>query len=242
MLSFHLAAPPDGALAQRVQLALGLHGAALCLRPADGAARLTVVCAGQGKLVLRDGIAMLDLIWRLFGARLPTDPAQRAAQRDLLEQVVLAEERLAAVMVARDARDLDLAVYHLRETLKRIGKGLGGLTPAAGLERTDVALAPLLWRLQVLDGGFGSQLGAGLPVLRVHAARLLAVPQVADLLDRAAAARLVARVRDSGAALADAEVWTVWDRAFAPRKMENKVLFAGARTKVPSIGRSGAFR
>lgn len=241
MLRFHLAAPPDGALAQRVQLALALHGAAVCVRPAEGASCLTVLCTGQGKLVLRDGIAMLDLIWRLFGARLPTDPAQRAARRDLLEQVVLAEERLAAVMAARDARDLDLAVYHLRETLQRIGKGLGGLTPA-GLERTDVALAPLLWRLQVLDGRFGSQLGVGLPVLRAHAARLLAVPQVADLLDRAAAARLVARVRDSGAALADSEVWTIWDRAFAPQKMENKVLFAGARTKVPSIGRSGAFR
>lgn len=237
MLGFHLAAPPDGALAQRVQLALALHGVAVCLRPAEGAECLTVVCAGQGKLVLRDGIAMLDLIWRLFGARLPADPWQR----DLLEQVLLAEERLAAVMAAQDARDLDLAVYHLRETLQRIGEGLGRLTPA-GLQRVDVALAPLLWRLQVLDGRFGSQLGAGLPVLRAHAARLLAVPQVAALLDGAAAARLVARVRGSGAALADAEVWTIWDRAFAPQKTENKVLFAGARTKVPSIGRSGALR
>ncbi|GEM_PF-2152290 len=244
MLTFHIAAPPDSAVAQRVQLALALHGVGVTVGPAATRPHLTVGCAGRGKLVLGDSLAMLELIDRLFAPRSAGNPAGRAARRQIVDQVLLAEDRLAAVIAARDGRDLDLAVYHLRESLRRIENGLAALPPTApaGPGLLDCALAPLLWRLQVLDRRFAARLGVGLPGLHALAVRLLALPQVAAVLNRAAADRLVSHLRDSGAALADAEVWTIWDRAFAPQRAENKVLFAGQRTKVPSIGRSGAFR
>lgn len=249
---FHMAAPPDSAVAQRVQMALALRGAVAevtALRPQNGLAgqgRLTCRVAGQGCVVLHDGAAMLELVEDLFpeAPLHPADPALRAQHRELIGKVLAAHDSLATVLAARDPRDLDLAIFRLRDALRPLDD-----LPAArraeappALSNLSIALAPLLWRLQVIDGAFQARLGAGLLRIRHQVQGLLQHPQIATVLDQAAAARLVARIRDSGAAVANPESWSVWDRAFASAGAENKLLSGGQRTKVPSIGSFDALR
>lgn len=258
---FHIAAPPDCAVAQRIELALSLRGVTLemtTLRPHNGVAgqgRLTYRAPAQatgqafakGSLVLHDSVAMLELVEDLFPDHPlhPADPVLRAHHRDLIGRILVAHQSLAAVTSAQDPRDLDLAIYRLRDLLCPLDEALElprQDRPQGPLSNLSIALAPLLWRLRVIDQHFQAKLGAGLPRLRAQAEVLLAHPAIAAVLDQAAAARLVARLTDSGPALAGQSLSDLWDRAFVSAGAENKLLSGGSRTKVPSIGRRDAFR
>ncbi len=250
--AFHLAASPDCAIAQRVQLALLLRGAApevTGLRMntgASGKSRLTYRAAGQAALVLHDGLAMLELIEDLFPdlPLHPADPVARARHREVIGKILVAHDNLSAVLAARDPRDLDLAIYRLREILRGIEDALEPVRSGrpSPLTNLDICLVPLVWRLRVIDRGFLAGLGAGLPRLRDHADWLLADPAVVSVLDDASATCLLARIKESGAALACPDISSVWERAFASVKPENKLLQREQRTKVPSIGRPDALR
>lgn len=251
-LHFHIAAPADCAVVQQMRLALALRGAVpeVTVLPDDpgaaGKARLTCRARGLGVVVLHDAVAMLELVEDRFPDRPlhPADPLVRARHRELIGKVLAAHGSLGAVLAAPDPRDLDLAVYRLRDRLRAIADGLEPVRPTQPFPLTNLALAlaPLLWRLQVIDRNFGAMLGLGLPRLPEVADSLLVNPVVATVLDGAAAARLVARLQGGNMALGRIETSALWDRAFVAARAKNKLLPAGQRTKVPSIGRPAALR
>ena len=228
---FHIAASQDCAVAQRLQLALSLRGVVpevTALRPNNGVSGLTRLSyrgAGRGNLILYDSLAMLELVEDLFPDQPlhPADPALRAHHREMIGRILVAHQGLAAVMAARDPRGLDLAIYRLRDQLRPIDEQLEPPRPKGPLvlSNLSIAMAPLLWRLRVIDGGFLAGLGAGLLRLRACADQLLADPAVTAVLDDAAASRFVARIKDSGSALTSTDLSSVWDRAFASAKPEN---------------------
>lgn len=115
-----------------------------------------------------------------------------------------AAERLAAVTAAHNPRDLDMAIYLLRDLLLRVLAE--GASPA-----TTGQLRPVLARMQALDGAFGTHLYCGLEPLvarsRAAGGTGLAAPE---------ARAYVTRIASSGAFLATPEAACDWSRALGP--------------------------
>lgn len=214
---FHLLAPRLSPVAQRVALALSARGTALEWQapPArDCDAVILTVFTGKGQATaLHDLPAMIELIEDLHPEQPlhPRDPDQRALHRELIAATLRAEARLAVLVTARNHRDLDLAHHFLHQTLRPLERGMEAATAPARprLCNLDVVLAPLLWRITVLDAACGTYLAAQIPRLAAFAQDLLRQPPVAALLDEGAAEALVAALRRSRAALcADTVDWS----------------------------------
>ncbi|WP_017999523.1 hypothetical protein [Paracoccus sp. N5] len=170
---FRISGSPLCPAAQRAGLALALRGRDFRPLRSPGKIRLLI---GQGSglvLAIESPVAMLELIEDLHSGQPlhPAEPALRARHRQLIAATDAAQQALAAVLAARNLRDLDLAVFPLRQRLLGIEAELQAL-PEGGGSNLDIALAPLVWRLAVLDRRRGLHLGDGLP----GAARRLALP------------------------------------------------------------------
>ncbi|WP_295048276.1 hypothetical protein [uncultured Paracoccus sp.] len=141
------------------------------------------------------------------------DPQAISTETAWLALAMAAARHLDRVMAARNARDLDLAVHQLRSALLQIQRQ-SGLNVGPGLR--DAALAPVLWRMAVLDRAFGSYLGIGLDRLAQRAEKLLARHDGGRVLTQASARQLVASLRDAGAFIARPEARCDWSRALGP--------------------------
>lgn len=236
--SFTITAAADSPVAQRVALALAVRGTALdWRRPRRGTARdrLTIRDDSGAETSLGDSIAMLEAIEDLHPDRPlhPRDPLQRARHRELILAALTAQDRLETTLRARTPDDLDLAQYFLGETIAVIEAGVEPppaepastpTTPTATktaalhhpLSNLDVALAPLLWRILVLDRGLQTHLGTAFPRSLARGRWLMQQPEVAALLDNRAAQEFLARVQRSGAALSQSP--PDWSAALGPAR------------------------
>lgn len=208
--------PQDCAVAQGARLALALRGWPTGAAGQAQATRLLVETQPDVILTIEDPAAMIELIEDLHpGHPLhPRDPAARARHRELIALVGAARAELGRVTAARNLRDLDIAVFALRETLARLDRGIAGETGAA-LTNLDLVLAPVLWRAAILDRRFGLHLGDGLAACRTRIAQAYGQPPVRAMLDRAAGRRFLDGL-DPRAALFDlAGAAAEWQRAFA---------------------------
>ncbi|MFT4149027.1 MAG: hypothetical protein QM656_02435 [Paracoccaceae bacterium] len=214
---FHLYACPQSLTAQRVVLALGARGTALDLQsvPANQGDKpvLTVLAEDGQKTVLCDSLAMIELVEDLHPDQ-PLHPrhADRLSlHRELMALALHAEPRLAALISARNSRDLDLAHHFLHQALTPLEQGIEA-NPGVlrqPLSNLDVVLAPLLWRVLVLDGAFKTYVMATLPRLAERGRWLLRQAEVAALLDDAAGQEFLATNLRPGAAIsADAVDWS----------------------------------
>lgn len=154
-------------------------------------------------LVVMADLAIADL----------SDPEVIRAESGRLTMAASAASHLGEAMAATNARDLDLAIHHLRAVLIRIDRQ-SGFNVSPNLR--DAALAPVLWRMAALDHGFGSYLCIGLDRLARRAGLLLARHDGGRILGAAAAQRLVASLREAGAYIARADSRSGWSRALGP--------------------------
>ncbi len=191
--------------------------AAACAIATD-ALRLTVAMSGQGGAGL-DRLCVPQVYSDLLAAvaRHATvdlrDPGAIQTEGRRLALTAVAGSHLADAMDARNARDLDLAIHHLRSVLTRIDRQSAQIvTP----DLRDAALAPVLWRMAVLDQGFDSNLCIGLDRLTRRAGALLARHDGGRILGAAARQRLIASLRDAGAYIAQADAQSGWARALGP--------------------------
>lgn len=193
-----LAARQDSPVTQRLRLALTLRG--LPADP-DEAARMRAAILHQGgdSAGLSDQLALIDLIDSLYPDRplYPVDRRARSRQRDLIRQALHCHERLDRITAAHNPRDLDLAVHGFRQSLGPLDAGLAGADAVPG--NPDVVLAPLLWRVRLLDLHCKAWLAVGFDHVAARTDHLLALDAVTTVLDRFAARRFLAGLdRDSG--------------------------------------------
>lgn len=210
---FRISGSPTCPAAQRAGLALVLRGGDFAQARGGGRTRLLIEQPQGLVLAIESPVAMLELIEDLHPHQPlhPADPALRARHRQLIAATDAAQGALAAVTAARNLRDLDIAVFALRQRLLGIEAELRHL-PAAGDSNLDIALAPLIWRLAVLDRRHGLHLGDDLPGAARRLARLLARPEARRVLSLAAGRAFLAEIAAQGAAVATA--CADWDRCF----------------------------
>lgn len=218
---------PDG---QRAALALGPRGTAYRWQKARHS-RLSV--HHQGETVEADSaLAMIELIEQAHPDQPmhPRDPARLALHRELMEAAQSAERRLDSVLAAEGAGDLDLALHFLFRSLEKIEEGIEP-PPRADrqpISNLDVMLAPLLWRIVLLDRVALTFILATLPRLGARARWLLNQIEVAEVFDTRATERFVAALRrnrpGSGGAGQDD-----WSRALGPAGRELRLVPAPRR-------------
>lgn len=117
----------------------------------------------------------------------------------------LADSLLDQVVAARNPRDLDMAIFRLRDLFLRV--------LIEGRHRDEMAgLLPVLSRMTALDAAYDCHLCSGLEVLLTRVTRLGARvrPDPADLRT------YVDHVERSGAFLAHPDARTDWSRALGP--------------------------
>lgn len=246
--SFHLAALADCPVGARVALALALAPRGTGLERSvlrSGTARLTLHGTGRPPAMIEDPLAMIELIEDLHPDQPlhPRDPARRAQHRAAMVRTLRAEARLARVLAARDPRDLDLEVHHLRHDLRQLQDGLEPApTARQPLSNRDVVLAPLLWALALLDGAFQSHLLTGLERISFYGDWLSQQEEIGAELAPARAGRLLEAVSRSEAAIAGHATRPDWAAAVGPLGKENQLLPHSQTRKIPSIGRGAALR
>lgn len=211
--------PQDCAVAQGARLALVLRGWPPGPAGQAQATRLLVERQPGVILTIEDPAAMIELIEDLHPDQPlhPRDPATRARHRGLIALAGPARGELGRVTGARNLRDLDIAVFALRDTLARLDRGLAG-EPLGPLANLDLSLAPLLWRIAILDRRFGLHLGDGLAACRGRIAQAFDHPQVRLVLDRAAGRRFLDGIDPRSALHDTARAGAEWRRAFADRR------------------------
>ncbi|MFN3526088.1 MAG: hypothetical protein ACK4YU_08345 [Paracoccus sp. (in: a-proteobacteria)] len=117
----------------------------------------------------------------------------------------LADSLLDQVVAAGNPRDLDMAIFRLRDLLFRV--------LIEGRHRDEMAgLLPVLSRMAALDAAYDCHLCSGLEALLTRVARL----GKAVRLDPADLRAYVDHVERSGAFLAHPDARTDWSRALGP--------------------------
>lgn len=133
----------------------------------------------------------------------PLAVPSRAEAGRLLSLAPLADERIHALAGATDPVEVDLEVLRLRDLLSQADLLASGHAGAGvRLDAADLAWAPALWQLHVLDRDADAWLLPGLPHLSRWAARLAAIPAISTVLTGAEAARWLAALRRRGAFIA----------------------------------------
>lgn len=211
---FRLDAPDLSPLAEALGIALATRGTAFHHRITMAEPELTIRVGDEE--ILSDGLLMLDRIEALHPDQplYPRDPDRLLRLRADMALLAQALARLDRVTQARDPQELDLAVHGLRQTLRLVQAQDEVIPVRARLTGADPLLAPLVWRLLILDAAFGLHLAIGFDTLVSRGRWLLARPEVAEVLTPARAARLLHAVAGSGAAVA--AVRPDWSGALGP--------------------------
>lgn len=226
---FRMTAEAGCPVGQRAALALACRSKLLDWPatdgPAPGTSCLRVLRAGRPVVTLYDSLAMIELIEDLHPDQPlhPADPEVRASHRALMALALRGQQRLALVTRAADPGDHDIAMHFLSNVLRRIEAALPATDEAGGPSNLDIVLAPLLWRIIVLDRAFGSHIGIGLPQCMARACRLLARPEIGRHLNAAAAEAYVASVTCRGAVIAARHGLAHWMRALGPEGGEERL-------------------
>ncbi|UFM64631.1 hypothetical protein LOS78_13180 [Paracoccus sp. MA] len=216
---FRIIGPEGCPVAQRAALALVLRGQRINWL-VGARARLVVEQANGVVMAIEDGLAMIELIEDLHPDRRlhPANPELRASHREIMGGALRAQGALAAVIAARNLRDLDIAVHDLRNRLARIEHALPDGDPNPPLANLDVALLPLLWRIALLDLRHDTHLADGMPRCNRRLAAALRHPAVRQVLDRGAGRRFLEEVARRGAVLALDDPGSEWERHFEPAR------------------------
>lgn len=186
---FTLIGDPLCPMVESASLALSARGTDFDRRKARNPASLSGPALPAAALFIRDpqgqshtitdSLIALDVIDDLYSSHTlyPADPLEKARMRDTVQWAVRAHARVDPVLTAQADNDLDIAVFFLRSLLQKLSDRLAGCPDTAtSLTNADIALAPLLWRLGVLDATFNSYLLSGLEILSDHRARILSHP------------------------------------------------------------------
>ena len=148
-------------------------------------------------------------------------------------------ERLEALIPARFPADLDLKVFALRQELTRLQRIVQQNTDFAAESLHQIALAPLLWRLGLVDESLGLFLLTGFDSLSALRARLLSEPVFAARYTAQARHRYQLWLQSLRGAAVDQ---TDWERALGPGGREKTLLSGIVKTEIPSIGSGPRFR
>ncbi|MCE6957571.1 hypothetical protein LAZ40_00570 [Cereibacter sphaeroides] len=224
-----MAAAAGCPVGQRAALALAFRAKELdwpateC--PAPGTSCLSVHRAGRPVVTLYDSLAMIELIEDLHPDQPlhPADPEARASHRALMALALRGQQRLALVTRAADSGDYDIAMHFLSNVLRRIEAALPATDDAGRPSNLDIVLAPLLWRILVLDRAFGSHIAIGLPRCMARARWLLGQPEIGRHLNNAAAEVYIASVTRRGAVIAARHGLAYWMRALGPEGGEKRL-------------------
>ncbi|WP_240643428.1 hypothetical protein [Paracoccus siganidrum] len=189
-----LIAAPGCLTAQRAGLALVLCGRPT--RPVAGPrTELRLASPYRQDLAVHEPLAILALLDELCpGALFSGDPERRAGQQKLIGQAVLADARLTEVTNAANHRDLDIAVHLLRDAMLRIERCFANRGALPVLDAQDAVVAPLIWRMMLLDRHHRTHLCLGLDRIMAQAARLSQLPGADTVLDDAAAGCFLAQL------------------------------------------------
>ncbi len=234
---WQLSAALTDPLADAVQLLLQVRALPVARREADHPGQL--IPPGGPSLALDDSAAILNALpaQDAPGSDAPPDTRLRIAAG-----VIRALKRLDELDPNAFPADLDLVIYALRQELRPLDAlAAGAVAAQSGSEPRDTALllAPLLWRLGLLDRHFHLFLLSGLPGLAALHVRLLTQPPVAAFFDADKARRFLAGLKRSHP---DRPGPTDWSRALGAGGQEKSLLSSGQRRKFPSIGSNGHIR
>lgn len=215
-------------IAQRVLIAAALRGQRVTRRITSGGEpqsttiepTILTVQSDRTEVQVTDGLAMVELVEDLFpDAPLhPRDPAARALHRNLMAIAAEAQTRLSRAARDRQAQDLDLSLGNLEAQLGRLEARLaaGDHAPGGRVANVDVVLAPLLWRLRILDEQAGTQLLPRFARLRRWSDWLAVQPVLRDILTAEAADLYFAVLHARRALIVDAEVSLAWQSVSDP--------------------------
>ncbi|AXQ95716.1 hypothetical protein LV780_16820 [Cereibacter azotoformans] len=226
---YRMAAEAGCPVAQRAALALACRSKDLHWSTADGLAPgtscLSVHRAGRPVVTLYDSLAMIELIEDLHPDQPlhPADPEERASHRALMALALRGQQRLALVTRAAESGDYDIAMHFLSKVLHRIEAALPATDHASRPSNLDIVLAPLLWRILVLDRAFGSYIGISLLRCKARARWLLGQPEIGRHLNDAAAEAYIASVARRGAVIAARHGLPYWMRALGPEGGEKRL-------------------
>ncbi|SMO50134.1 glutathione S-transferase family protein [Paracoccus laeviglucosivorans] len=203
--------PADGPVAQRTALLLALRGQSPSWQFRVSRNRLVVTTAKGVLHIVEDGAAMLELIEELHPDQPlhPTQPQQRARHREIIALAFNAQAEFMGVTRAINLRDLDIAVYKLRETLATIDAALGQ-APLRVMSNADAALLPVLWRAALLDRRCQAHLLDGFPALIAYLRDRLSDERVRRIFGRGAAIRYLAALQAGRAVVAHDDVREDW--------------------------------
>ncbi len=215
-------------IAQRVLIAAALRGHPVTRRITSGGEPqsttieptiLTLHSAGA-EVQVTDGLAMVELVEDLFPDHPlhPRDPVARAVHRNLMAIAAEAQTRLSRAARDRQAQDLDLSLGNLEAQLGRLEARLaaGDHAPGGRVANVDVVLAPLLWRLRILDEQAGTHLLQRFARLRGWSDWLAVQPVLRDILTAEAADLYFAVLHARRALIVDAEVSLAWQSVAGP--------------------------
>ena len=215
-------------IAQRVLIAAALRGHPVTRRITSGGEpqsttiepTILTLHGRRAEVQVTDGLAMVELVEDLFpDAPLhPRDPATRAVHRNLMAIAAEAQTRLSRAARDRQAQDLDLSLGNLEAQLGRLEARLvaGDHAPGGLVANVDVVLAPLLWRLRILDEQAGTQLLPRFARLRGWSDWLAEQPELRDILTAEAADLYFAVLHARRALIVDADVSLAWQRVSGP--------------------------
>lgn len=215
-------------IAQRVLIAAALRGQRVTRRITSGGEpqsttiepMILTLQSGREEVQVTDGLAMVELVEDLSpDAPLhPRDPATRAVHRNLMAIAAEAQTRLSRAARDRQAQDLDLSLGNLEAQLGRLEARLaaGDHAPGGTVANVDVVLAPLLWRLRILDEQAGTQLLQRFARLRDWSDWLAVQPVLRDILTAEAADFYFAVLHARRALIVDAEVSLAWQSVAGP--------------------------
>lgn len=226
---FRMAAEAGCPVGQRVALALAFRSKELdwpaAEVPAPGTSCLRVHRAARPVVTLYDSLAMIELIEDLHPDQPlhPADPEARASHRALMALALRGQQRLALVTRAADSGDHDIAMHFLSNVLRRLEATLPPTDEAGGPSNLDIVLAPLLWRILVLDRAFGNHIGIGLPRCMARACSLLGRQEIGRHLNAAAAEAYIASITCRGAVIAARHGLAHWMRALGPEGGEKRL-------------------
>ncbi|WP_112313022.1 hypothetical protein [Pseudogemmobacter bohemicus] len=217
---WHLNAPSDHATADAVQLLLRRRG--LPVERGSAGPLSVLVPPGQLPVALQDGAALTHAV-----------PGNGAENLAAFTAAIAALDHLSVLDPSAFPARLDLTIYALRQHLRPL-EALAA--PDCPESDASLIMAPLLWRIALLDRHFALFLLSGLPGLAALQEAQAGLPQIASLLHPGAALHFLHHVGRHTGRKPSGSPETDWSRALGPEGREKSLFPRGQRRKDPSIG------
>ena len=243
--SFRVMGPADCARTQALILSLVFRGLPVLRR--DGPSPRLAIRQPQGPMFLTDGgPATLELLEELLPERglYPADACDRSRARAAAAHGWRGLGALERVTAARNLRDLDIAVFALRDAVAQIERLLAETSAAAAPGNPDVVLLPLFWRIALLDLRHAAHLGDGFTACARRVAWLLGQPPIARHFRPQDAHRYLDLVGKAAGILVDDPQREDWDQSFTGNRNDhpgqNILVLPTRRKSIPAGLRADA--